>query len=153
MQRLITILLIIGPFFGIIAILYLFRFYKKQKKARPAFNRDRLRSPGQSLLFKLESINEDLKIYLLSALLVPLVIYSIHISISYFSGAPETHLRIGVSACAAAGIFVFCIYKVIQLLSKRRVTRLGYEGELAAGRELDQIIHDGFYVLQDFPSD
>jgi hypothetical protein len=152
-QRLITILLIIGPPFVIIAILYLFRFYKKQKKRRSPFSRDLQRSPGQSRLIKLESINEDLMFYLFAALLVPLVIYSIHIAISYFGGAPETRLRTGGAACAAAGFFVFCIYNVIKLRSKRRVMQLGYEGELAVGQELHRIMQDGFYVYHDFPAD
>jgi hypothetical protein len=149
----IPILLIIGSPFVIIGILYLFRFYKKQKKLRSPFTQDLLRSPGQSLLFKLDAINGDLMVYSISALLVPLAIYSLHISISYFGDAPETQLRIGAAACIALGFFGFSIYKVIKRLSERRVIRMGYECDLAVGQELDQLMCDGFYVYHDFPAD
>ena len=153
MDLLILILPAIVPILGITGILYLFRFYQKQKKLRSPFTRDLLRSPGQSLLGKLDVINEDLMVYLLSATLVPLAIYSLHISISYFGISPKTDLRTGAAACFGIGFFLFFRYKLIKLLDKRRLIRLGYEGELAVGQELDQLIHDGFYVYHDFPAD
>jgi hypothetical protein len=105
------------------------------------------------MLAKLDAINKDLMTYLLSALLIPLAIYAVHISISYFKKAPETHFRLWLSACAAIGFFLFSIYKVITLLSKRRLIRLGYEGALVVRQELNQLMRDGFYVYHDFPAD
>jgi hypothetical protein len=149
----ISTLLIIGTPFVIIGVLYLFRFYKKQNRRRSHFTQDLQRNPGQFLLAKLDAINEDLTAYLLAALLMPLAIYSVHISISYFKKAPETHFRLWLSACVAIGFFLFSIYKVIKLLKKRRLIRLGFEAKLAVGQELNQLIHDGFYVYHDFPAD
>jgi hypothetical protein len=152
-QFLISILFIIGSPFVIIGILYLFRFYAKQKKLRSPITQDFLRSPGQSLLSKLNAVNEDLIVYFISALMAPLVIYALHISMSYFGAVPETYLRMGASACAGIGFFVFFINRAIQRLDERRVIRLGYEGELAVGQALEQLRHAGFYVYHDFPAD
>ncbi len=149
----IPIILVIGSPFVIIGLLYLFRFYKKQKKLRSPFTRDFLRSPGQSLLAKLDAINEDLMLYLSSALVVPLTIYSLHISISYFGGTPETYLRSGAATFVGIGFFGFSVYKLIKLLGKRRMIRMGYEGKLAVGQALDQLMRQGFYVYHDFPAD
>jgi len=149
----ISILLIIASPFVIIGILYLFLFYQKQKKLRSPFTQDFLRSPGQTLLAKLDAVNEDLIIYFISALIIPIVIYSLHISMSYFAGVPETRLRIGISACIGIGFFIFSVYRAIKLLGKRRAIRLGYEGELAVGEALEKLRHDGFYVYHDFPAD
>jgi len=38
------------------------------------------------------------------------------------------------------------------LLNTRRLYRLGYEGEIAVGQELNQLIRDGYYVYHDFPA-
>ena len=149
----ISTLLIIGTPFVIIGVLYLFRFYKKQNRRRSHFTQDLQRNPGQFLLAKLDAINEDLTAYLLAALLMPLAIYSVHISISYFKKAPETHFRLWLSACVAIGFFLFSIYKVIKLLKKRRLIRLGFAAKLAVGQELNHLIRDGFYVYHDFPAD
>jgi hypothetical protein len=149
----ISSLLIIGTPFVIMGVLYLFRFYKKQNRLRSPFTQNLQRSPGQFMLAKLDAINKDLMTYLLSALLIPLAIYAVHISISYFKKAPETHFRLWLSACAAIGFFLFSIYKVITLLSKRRLIRLGYEGALVVRQELNQLMRDGFYVYHDFPAD
>jgi len=153
MYLLISILSIIASPFVIIGILYLFLLYQKQKKLRSPFIRDFLRSPGQTLLFQLDAVNEDLMVYLISTLTVPLSIYALHISMSYFGGVPESRLRIGVAACVGIGFFVFSIYKAIKLLGERRMIRLGYEGELTVGQELEKLRHDGFYVYHDFPAD
>jgi len=112
-----------------------------------------MRSPGQTLLSKLDAVNEDLTVYLISALMIPLAIYSLHISMSYFGGASETPLRIGISICVGFGFFVFSACKIIKLLGERRVIRLGYEGELAVGQELEKLRHEGCYVYHDFPAD
>ena len=153
MQLPISSLLIIGTPFVIMGVLYLFRFYKKQNRLRSPFTQNLQRSPGQFMLAKLDAINENLMTYLLSALLIPLAIYAVHISISYFKKAPETHFRLWLSACAAIGFFLFSIYKVIKLLRKRRLIRLGYEGALAVGQALNQLMRDGLYVYHDFPAD
>ena len=149
----ISILFIIGSPFVIIGILHLFRSYEKQKKLRSPFTQDFLRGPGQSLLLKLNAVNEDLMVYLISALMAPPVIYAIHISMSYFGGTPETYLRMVASACVGIGFFVFFIYRAMQRLDERRVIQLGYEGKLAVGQALEQLRHAGFYVYHDFPAD
>jgi len=149
----ISSLLIIGTPFVIIGVLHLFRFYKKQNRRRSPLTQNLQRIPGQFVLAKLDAINEDLTAYLLAALLMPLAIYSVHISISYFKKAPETHFRFWLSACIAIGFFLFAIYKVIKLLKKRRLIRLGFEGKLAVGQELNQLMRDGFCVYHDFPAD
>ena len=153
MYLLISILLVIASPFVIIGILYLFLLYQKQKKLRSPFTQDFLKGPGQTLLFQLDAVNEDLMVYFISALTVPLSIYALHISMSYFGGVPESRLRIGISACVGIGFFIFFVYRAIKLLGKRRAIRLGYEGKLAVGQELEKFRHDGFYVYHDFTAD
>ena len=146
-------LIIIGTTLVMAGFFYVFRSYAKRKKLRTPFAQNLLRSPGQSLLYELDGINANLLVYLSTALMVPLAIYSLHISISYFGGARETDLRMGITVCVALGFFIFSAYKVIKLHYQRRVVRLEYEGKLVVGQELERLRHDGFYVFHDFPAD
>jgi len=145
----ISILIIIGAALVIAGFFYVIRFYKKRKKPRSPFSQSLLRSPGQSLLYKMDAINLDLPVYVSSALVVPLAIYALHISLSSFAGASETNLRIGVTVCVAIGFFIFSVYKVSKLLHKRRLLRLGYEGKLVVGQKLEQLRHDDAIVHDD----
>jgi hypothetical protein len=59
-----------------------------------------------------------------------------------------------VYASAIIG-FTFIIYfltKIIKLLNERKTTRLGYEGEVAVGQELNQLMLKGYHVFHDFPA-
>ena len=47
----------------------------------------------------------------------------------------------------------YFIIKLLRLLNRRRKFRLGYEGELAVGQELNQLLREGYEVYHDFPAD
>ena len=153
MPLLTSTLIIIGTTLAIAGIFYVFRSYAKRNKPRSPFSQNLPGCPGQSLLYKLDGINADLMVYLASALMVPLAIYALHISISYFKDARETDLRIGITGCVALGFFIFSAYKVIKVHHEKRVVRLAYEGKLVVGQALEQLRRDGFHVFHDFPTD
>jgi len=131
----------------------LLRLYTKQKKLRPPLSRDLLRSPGQSLLAELAMINRDLRRYCIFAVLSPATIFAVHLLLSYFIGTEESDKRLIVSVGGGLSLCVFSIYKLIKLLNQRKTIRLGYEGELAVGRELEQLTREGFRLYHDFPAE
>lgn len=45
------------------------------------------------------------------------------------------------------------VFKMVRFLNLRRSTRLGYEGEVAAGQELNQMMLRGYHVYHDFVAD
>jgi len=53
----------------------------------------------------------------------------------------------------AALFEAYFLFKLVQLINRRRKFRLGYEGELAVGQELNQLLQDGYTVYHDFPAD
>lgn len=115
--------------------------------------RDLPPNPGQSLLAELDMINREFRRYGVFAVLSPVVILAVHLSQSYFGGAAESAARLMVSAGGGLSFCLFSIYKAITLRNERRIIRLGYEGELAVGRELEQLAHDGFHVYHGFPAE
>lgn len=51
------------------------------------------------------------------------------------------------------GLTVYCLTNLLKHLNLRRSYQLGYEGEIAVGQELNQLMLDGYRVYHDFPGD
>jgi hypothetical protein len=149
----ISILITFASFCVLTAVLYLLGFYAKRKKPSPLVTRDLLPNPGQSLLAELDMINREFRRYCVFAVLSPVIILAVHLGQSYFGGAAESGARLMVSAGGGLSFCLFPIYKAITLRNERRIIRLGYEGELAVGRELEQFARDGFHVYHGFPAE
>jgi len=128
-------------------------FNNKLKNRRSPFTGNFLRSPGESLRGQLEDLNENLIAYILSAFFLPLFFYSGIISQAYFSGAAFSASSIWLLILIAAAFEAHFIYRLVLLLNRRRNFRLGYEGEIAVGQELNQLLRDGYYVYHDFPTE
>lgn len=127
--------------------------YYKLKKRRSPFTDIFLRSPGESLRGQIEDINVDLNMNLFSVFMVPVIFYSAVLTQAYFGGKAISVSSVWFSILIVAAFEAYFIYKLVMLFSKRRKFRLGYEGELAVGQELNQLLRDGYYVYHDFPAD
>ncbi len=142
--------------FVVLGIVYItkitFNFYQKQKKKRSPFTGNFLRSPGETLNEKLMDISDELMISLLSLLIFPFVIYSTYLSLT-FHGAHFNLLSLILCISVTLSIMVFYLYKTAKYLKLRRITRLGYEGEIAVGQELNQMMRQGYYVYHDLIAD
>ncbi len=149
----VSILSMVATFCVLTAVLYLLRFYAKRKKLRPLFIRDPLPGPGDSLLVELDVINEALKRYYIFAVVSPATIFAVHLFQSYFGGAAESSVRLLVSVGGGFSFGLFSIYKITTLLNERKIIRLAYEGERAVGRELEQLIQEGFHVYHGFSAE
>jgi hypothetical protein len=111
-----------------------------------------LRSPGESLIRQLDNINIEINIYLVSLVLLPLLIYSFILSFSYYKGRSINLIDVYASAIIGFTFIIYFLTKIIKLLNERRVTRLGYEGEVVVGQELNQLMLKGYHVYHDFPA-
>ena len=134
------------------AVLHFYRKINRLRKRRSPFTQNLLRSPGQSLIHQLDNINIEINVYLVSLILIPVLIYSIMLSFSYHEGKSVSLFDVYVSAIIGFIFIVFFLTKIIKLLNKRKITRLGYEGEVAVGQELNQLMLKGYHVYHDFPA-
>ena len=122
-----------------------------KKRKRSPFTGKFLRSPGQSLLVQLDDVQDSLTTALVGLVVAPMAIYA-GIAPSLFTGRITTTAIVGVAALFV-GFCSFFLWRVFQKLKERRLLRLGYEGELATGEELNQLMQDGYRVFHDFPAD
>lgn len=130
-------------------------FWRKKHaaKRRSPLSQMLLRSPGESVRAELDDASDEALISFVMLPLVPLLLYAMHISQSYFLGKPETILRtaiVVVFALVAVGYFMNAILKHLKKISK---LRQGYEGEVAVAQELNQLMRIGAYVFHDVPGE
>ncbi|MBT8368040.1 MAG: hypothetical protein KJP23_25380, partial [Deltaproteobacteria bacterium] len=118
--------------------------YYKLKKRRSPFVGNFLRSPGESIRKQLEDLSDDIIVYLIYAMFLPLVFYSGVLSQAYFGNRTPSLLFILIVIMLAALFEAYFVFKLVQLINRRRQFRLGYEGELAVGQEINQLLREGY---------
>ena len=136
-----------------LAAIKLLKAYHGLKKRRTPFSTKFLRSPGQSLIEKLDDINDDLVAYMAMMIAMPVMFYASYISNLYFHKRPLT-LSSALVYIIIGGLFIaYLIFKMVGLFNLRRSARLGYEGEVATGQELNLMMLKGYHVYHDFVAD
>lgn len=124
-----------------------------RRDRRSPLVRNLLRSPAESLRARLDDLQIDILGQLLFAGMMPMLMYSIHISQSYFTDAPETPFRIIASVLTGVGASAFMLIKLSRSLALRHRLRLGMEGEMATGQELNRLMRLGYVVFHDIPAE
>jgi hypothetical protein len=146
------IILIFGIFAILASVLYLLRKYHQKKGHRSPFTDNFLRSPGESLNRQIMEINDRVTENLLLLITMPMLFYATYISLLNFRNSKPSTSTLTIYIIAGIGIIAFYLFKLIKMLNLRRSYRLGYEGEIAVGQELNQLMRDGYYVYHDFPA-
>lgn len=144
-----TFAMLIPVFLGVLG----FRLYlrlEKRKPVRRPFTQEFMRLPGQSLRDKIEATREEFDTNLLLMIFMPFMMFSIHLSQSYFGAAPESVPRIGISVIFVMGIVIYFLRKLIVNRKDLAKLRLGLDGEIATAQLLDPLKRHGFYVYHDF---
>jgi hypothetical protein len=146
--------LIIIPLVGIlmpfILILVLKIWQKHQiEKSKAPFTDNFLRSPGESLFNQIQDLSERITTASFEFIFIPVFIAVIFIP--FISTSNIIFFVIGTVTYLFFGIYY--THKILKLIGQRRLLRLGYDGEVAAGQELNQLMLDGFNVYHDFPAD
>lgn len=139
-------------FFLPIGAMYLWR-KRLESKRRSPLNQMLLRGPGESLRNELDDTLRELLIYMALFPMMPLLIYTLHVSQSYLGDTKETAFRTSIDVLVALAAIVFFLFNTIKLLKRTNKLRLGYEGEVAIAQELNQLMREGAYVFHDVPAD
>jgi hypothetical protein len=150
---LIPFIIIVGTVLIAIGAAKFFRYQIARKGLRSPFTQKLERFPGQSLLKRLDELNEEISIQSAALLSVPIAIYGGYISNLYFgqhSSKPAEAIFVVVIAVVFLG---YTLYKLRGFLQERRNIRLGYEGEMIVGQALNRLMLSGCRVYHDFPAE
>lgn len=152
MSAFVPVVVTFGILFTMLAVLKLIRQHIQQKSHRPSFDNHLLRIPSKSLLRQLDILNEQIILYLVGTVALPLIIYSALVSCSYFMATKPPGLVLWISSIFSAAVIAHLILSLVRLLNRRREHKLHFEGELAVGLELNRLMFDGYRVYHDFPA-
>jgi len=145
--------MMLSGFLLILILQYFIREHYRLKKQRLPFTQRLLRSAGQSLLKEIDSINQEVTVWVVTLCIAPVYTYAFYISSMYFQNQPGTHGEAVMMGVIFLGFVSYNSYRLTGLLRRRRLLRLGYDGEVAVGQELSQLQRDGYHVFHDFPGD
>lgn len=124
---------------------------RQRQRKRSPLSHQLLRSPGESLRKELDDRMWDVMGYLMGLPLLPLMLYSVHMTQAAVAGRPP---RVSIILIAVGVLsFSFLFYKTYTSMRKVWRLRLGYDAELAIGQELDQLMRKGAAVFHDFPAE
>ena len=93
-------------------------------------------------------ISDKMMEHLVMTLMAPILLYALLYSrnVKFSSSANMVFIIGGI------GFIGYHLFRLISLRNLRQSYRLGYEGEIAVGQELNQLMRDGYHVFHDFPA-
>lgn len=126
----------------------LWRWFIKKKKKSP-LKEKLLRGPGETL--RMEEFNTALLLVLQAFLFIffAYIIGYLFINLQEKGVIPVWHISlIGAYIC----LFIFFMWKLPKYARSLASTRLGLDGEIATAQELNQLMHNKYFVYHDFPA-
>ncbi|MDH2917358.1 MAG: nuclease-related domain-containing protein [Gallionella sp.] len=149
----IPLLIAFGPFFLATAAIVQWKKRSAIFLRNNPLNRDMLRSPGETLRAEVEEVNLDITGYLTVLITMPLLLYSMLVSMMFFNGASTVSTQMIVFyALVGIACIGYLAYKIVGHVKRKRNLTLGLEAELSVGQELNELIRDGAWVFHDFPA-
>lgn len=140
------ILLISAFFFGLVLIFILVQwilFLERKKNKFSPFTENSLRSPGYSLGAKIDDSISDTMAPLMALAFLPIVYF---VTLTQFTTTIPT-----LSIIPFLILVIVFARQFILKSSDVRKQRLGLDGEVYTGQELNYLMRDGAYVYHDIP--
>lgn len=132
-----------------LAIVYLWRNKSDKFYRESPLTRELIRPPGHSLQQELNDLNDEVMLFIVFMFTSPLLLYSFHLSESFFGGKPESYLRTITSIVLSLVAISFFGRRLLRVLDKRKNLILGLQGEMFTGEELNQLMLHGCRVFHD----
>jgi hypothetical protein len=133
------------------AVIYLGLYRQKRSGKRPPFTKAFLRSPGETLRRQLDENTLDMTAYMMLATLMPVLLFAMEAAQAMFGRPPSmSHALTTILIGVVVEGYVF--YRLYRVLAARNPLRLGWEGEIAVGEELNQLMLQGLRVFHDLPA-
>jgi len=149
MQQWISVVIYLAGMGVGLGVLHLWLWRTQRARRQTPLTRNLLRGPGQSLRAAIDDLTFDLVAYFGMLSGVPLLFYAMYLE-RRLLGASKPVVEIALAVTLVI-VVAYIIRKLVRTLSRLRRLRLGLEGEMAAGQELDQLMLEGYRVFHDVP--
>ncbi|MBL0714399.1 MAG: NERD domain-containing protein [Desulfosarcina sp.] len=142
--------------FGVL-VLMLALLQRKLGEIRVGFSDERphacfLRSPGESILARIDRATGELVAFGVAVAVVPLVLILTYLVYVLFTRNREGWMDIAYLVCLSTGFLLYGGNKLRRLSAKKRRLRKVYAGLQAVALEINRLMLSGHHVYHDFPS-
>lgn len=136
-----------------VAIAYVWKRKQDLKQRQSPLTQELMRPPGYSLRLKVNEQSDEVTILFIFMLITPLLLYSLHLSQSYFGQVPESLPRTIIMLVIGLGTITLLGRRLSKVLNERKNNSLGFQGEMFTGEELNQLMLYGCRVFHDIQID
>ena len=150
---LIPTLIAVSAAWLVVTFIGLVQKWNIDRRRRSPFTGDFLRNPGYTLLRKVDDARGEVMVYMSACMSMPLLLFSVPVTQAWWSQQPISTWVWVFHGVIGLGLSLFLGTKLVQAMRRVQQLRLGYEGELAVGQELNQLMSVGYRVYHDFPAD
>jgi hypothetical protein len=126
--------------------------WNRRKRQRSPLTKNLLRGPGETLLKELDSAHTDIAGYYFATVFFPPLIVLLKAMPTIVAGAPAPKfdpLFVALLVLSES----YLLWKLLRLVGRAKAIRLGLDGEVAVGQELNQLMLQGFRVYHDLQAD
>jgi hypothetical protein len=100
-----------------------------------------------------DSLSEKILANALGFIMVPLAVYSTHVTQVHYLGLEDTAWSQIIMIALVLLFMIYLGYSLFKSLNQRRQYQLGFDGERYVGQELNQLMLQGYRVFHDFPAE
>jgi hypothetical protein len=130
-----------------------FRLRAARQGRQSPLAREIERFPGQSLVQRLDEMNEEIRVRAIALLALPLAIYGAYVSVLYFQQRPFNPIEAAVVGVIALAFLIDALVKLRRRIREKRRTRIACDGETIVGQALNRLMLSGWRVFHDFPAE
>jgi hypothetical protein len=139
---------------AMVAVLSIWDWRRRHTQGRDPLQDRLLRSPGESLRKRLETIDQGIMEKLMLFCLVGVVYgFALQWEVAVDHSESTKSARTALTTAAFLLVQAWLLYGLVRLLSEWSRCRLGLRGERAVGEVLNELLRDDCYVFHDFPAD
>lgn len=139
-------------FLATMGVLALWRRRTERATSEQPLGVDRRRGPCESLRAPISATNWDAAEYAALAVFLPPALFCLYPLKQVYAGALPELETLAAFLGAAALLQAWILVRLWRVLARSRALARGLEAEVAAGQELEELRHMGYYVFHDVPS-
>lgn len=147
---LVVLLILSIPMGILIGVVYLDRHRRQSRGRRNPLTKALLRAPGTSLRKELDKSQDKLLSLGLAVTMMSSVAAGFYLGATFQAGGAGINAVVFGGTLIAMSL-VLAVWQLIPLLQTVYRQRLGLDGELAVGEELNQLLRKGYRVFHDVP--
>lgn len=134
-----------------VGILVWKRLQRRRRRESPLTSTLR-RMPAHGLFEKLEELNDDIGALLAASFSLMPIFFSLYMIQLYRTGVESSPPNPFVLLTAGLLMLSLLMWRIIQLLDKRRRWRDGADAECATAQDLDPLKQHGYFIFHDLPA-